>query len=120
MEIKWTDGKPYEKSKRQLKDNFNKQLETQAYTSSLNYDENTWEILNQSIANNDFKITNKREDLDFKIADRELIQQIGFNPFLGKTNYADDISISNSFLKPLNTTQDRIKPSVDTNNTHGM
>jgi len=120
MELKWSDGKPYEKSKRQHQDNFNKQLETQAYTSSLNYDENTWEILNQSVTNNEFKVSNKREELDFKIADRHLIQQIGFNPFLGKTTYADDISIRDTYLKPMNTTQDRIKPSTETSNTHAM
>ena len=34
-----------------------------------------------------------------------MVQQIGFNPFLGQTNYADDIAIRDQFLKPINTTQ---------------
>jgi len=129
MEWKWTKSEPYERSERikndriknerikkfvnqdemqterQAEDNIQlQQIETSAYTSALNHDENTWDILNQ-----EFSKVNKREDLDNKIADRELIQQRGFNPFLGETNYADDIS--NKFLKPVNTTQDKVKTS---------
>ena len=110
MEWKWTKGDPYERSRR-LKHveeyenkKFTTEMESSAYTTSLNHDENTWDILNQ-----EFSKVNKREDLDNKIADRELIQQRGFNPFLGETNYADDIS--NKFLKPVNTTQDKVKTS---------
>jgi hypothetical protein len=43
------------------------------------------------------------------MANREMIQQIGFNPFLGQTNYADDISIRDQYLKPINTTQGEMK-----------
>jgi hypothetical protein len=100
MEWKWSKGGTYEKSKRQIQpkeevaiEQFNKELEVSAYSSSLNYDENTWDILNQSVANNDFKMSNKREDLNFKMADRELIQQTILNPFLNQTNYADDVGL---------------------------
>lgn len=124
MEWKWTKGEPYEKTKRTYKrkepddivnDNpfFIKDLEKTAYSSSLNYDENTWSILNESNAANGFKMSNKREDLDLKMADREMIQQIGFNPFLSQSNYADDISASDNFLKPVNTTEGRIKTQDD-------
>ena len=124
MEWKWTKGEPYERSRRQFRDDtpdikdvknniesgkFSKEIENLAYTSSLNHDENTWDILNQSIANNGFKMSSKREDLDLKIADRDLVQQIGFNPFLNDTNYVEDISIRDQFLKPVNTTFDRVK-----------
>ncbi len=124
MEWKWTKGEPYERSRRQFRDDtpdikdvknniesgkFSKEIENLAYTSSLNHDENTWDILNQSIANNGFKMSSKREDLDLKIADRDLVQQIGFNPFLNETNYVEDISIRDQFLKPVNTTFDRVK-----------
>jgi hypothetical protein len=64
--------------------------------------------LNQSIYNG-FKRESKREELDFKIADRELVQQIGFNPFLGNQNYLEDIQVRDQFLKPVNTTQEKIK-----------
>jgi len=115
MEWKWTKGEPYERSRRlkhlqELENKeFSKDMDSSAYSSSLNYDENTWELLNQSAANTGFKVSNKREELDSKIAGRDMIQQIGFNPFLGQTNYADDISIRDQFLKPINTTQGESK-----------
>jgi hypothetical protein len=111
MDWKWTDGQPYERSRRMKQQieienqEFSKNMETTAYTSSLNHDENTWEILNQSHSGTGFKVSNKREELGDKLANREMIQQIGFNPFLGQTNYVDDISVRDQFLKPLNTTQ---------------
>lgn len=118
MEWKWTKGEPYERSRRIVRTNENtdnnidveyiKQIEKSAYSSSLNHDENTWDILNQSIYDG-FKRESKREELDFKIADRELVQQIGFNPFLGNQNYLQDIEVRDQFLKPVNTTQEKIK-----------
>jgi hypothetical protein len=111
MDWKWTDGKPYERTRRmkhqtQIENQeFSKKMETTAYTSSLNHDENTWEILNQSLSGSGFKFSNKREELGDKLANREMIQQIGFNPFLGESNYIDDISVRDQFLKPINTTQ---------------
>jgi hypothetical protein len=118
MEWKWTKGEPYERSRRiyQKKEQeentevFNKDLENSAYSSSLHYDENTWGILNETVAANGFKVSNKREDLGQKMAERDQIQQIGFNPFLQNSNYAEDISVRDQFLKPVNTTEGRIKP----------
>ena len=112
MEWKWTKGEPYERSRRQ-QNNINteedntyiKKIEESAYSSSLNHDENTWEMLNQYKAGSGFKVSNKREELGDKLSNRDLVQQIGFNPFLGQTNYVDDISIRDQFLKPINTTQ---------------
>lgn len=111
MDWKWTKGEPYERSRRlkqaqELENKqFSREMESSAYTSSLNHDENTWEILNQNIATSGFTNSNKREELDSKISGRDMVQQIGFNPFLGQTNYADDISIRDQYLKPVNTTQ---------------
>ena len=34
-----------------------------------------------------------------------------FNPFLGQTNYAEDISIRDQYLKPVNTTQGSTRAS---------
>ena len=65
-------------------------------------------ILNQSIYTQGFRHSNKREELHDKMANRDLIQQIGFNPFLSnQNNYAEDISIRDQFLKPLNTSEER-------------
>jgi hypothetical protein len=115
MEWKWTKSEPYERSRRlkhvaELENKeFSKKVETAAYTTSLNHDENTWDILNQNLSGEGFKVSNKREELDFKISDRELIQQIGFNPFLGENSYVNDVTVRDQFLKPVNTTQGMTK-----------
>jgi hypothetical protein len=115
MEKKWTDGQPYERSRRlkhviELENKeFGKETETDAYSTALNHDENTWDILNQSLSGVGFKVSNKREELDLKISGREMVQQRGFNPFLAENNYVNDVSVRDNFLKPINTTSDRIK-----------
>ena len=121
MEWKWSNGIPYKKSKRLTKNDiteeeyveeqdeiFSRKIEESAYSTSLNHDENTWDILNQGLYNG-FTQSNKREALDDKIANRELVQQKGFNPFLNDSNYVQDISNSDMYLKPVNTTQEREK-----------
>jgi len=113
--LKWTDGQPYERSRRMKhlvemeNEYFKKCMDESAYTSSLNHDENTWEILNQSLSGSGFKVSNKREELGNKMANRQPVQQIGYNPFLGESSYIDDISIRDQYLKPMNTTQDDTK-----------
>jgi hypothetical protein len=118
MEWKWTKGEPYERSKRQPNNipddfkqdqDFSNEIEKSAYSTSLNHDENTWDILNQSIAQNGFRQSSKREALDNKIAGRELVQQRGFNPFLNEGNYVEDISVRDMYLKPINTTEESNK-----------
>jgi hypothetical protein len=119
MERKWTNGEPYERSRRlkhvvELENKeFSKKLEIDAYSSALNHDENTWDILNQSLSGSGFKVSNKREDLDSKISDRQLVQQRGFNPFLNDNNYVNDVSVRDQFLKPINTTFGRVKNTND-------
>lgn len=122
MEWKWSNGIPYKKSKRVTKNDiteeeyveeqdelFSRKIEESAYSTSLNHDENTWDILNQGF----LKQSSKREDLDNKIADRELVQQKGFNPFLNESNYVQDISNSDMYLKPINTTLEREKTKIN-------
>ena len=120
VEWKWTKGEPYERSRRIFKqqeekdsEKFNKEIEQSAYSSALNHDENTWDILNQTSSGNGFKVSSKREEIDTKMADRDMIQQIGNNPFLIETNYVNDISIRDQFLKPINTAGDRVKNNND-------
>jgi hypothetical protein len=107
MNWKWTNGEPYERSRRlkHVQEMENKAVETAAYSCSLNHDENTWDILNKSQLDSGFKSSNKREELDTKIAGRDMVQQIGFNPFLGENSYLHDVSVRDQFLKPINTTQ---------------
>ena len=118
---KWSNGEKYERTKRTPKhsvqnlehsssdENYPVEVEQSAYTSSLNHDENTWDMLNQAFVSNTFRQSNNREELDLKISGRELVQQIGVNPFMQNNNYVDDISACDNFLKPQNTSSDRVK-----------
>jgi len=112
MQWKWTSGEVYARSKRPppknslvpksedytnnygVDANFSQEIEQAAYTTALNHDESTWDILNQTSV---FRNTNKREDMDFKIADREMMQQRGANPFNPGSNYANDVV---NFMNP--------------------
>ena len=94
---------------------FSVKMSSNAYTSALNHDENTWDVLNQGIYGG-FKVSNKREELDSKMTSRDMVQQIGFNPFLGETNYVNDIAIRDQFLKPVNTTQGEMRILSANNN----
>ncbi len=98
--LKWTNGEPYERSRRLPKspsqEEYKKEIEDAAYSSALHHDENTWDILNQDMAH-------KRENLDLKIADRDLVHQCGNNPFMTNNNYVNDIAIRDQYLKPINT-----------------
>ena len=134
MEWKWTHGGPYVRSKRQYNSNnaannsrnedinndindakFNKEIEKSAYTTALNHDENTWDILNniqsqgQNISLSDFRQVNKREDTDKKLAERDLMCQVSMNPYLTTNNYLNDVSNRDTFLKPQATNWDREK-----------
>jgi hypothetical protein len=116
---KWSTGIPYYKSERLQK---NETAKTgQEYDSQLN-------AINQSLADESFfnqdstliNMTNsvfsmnqnanetRREDLDTKISEREMIGQRGFNPFL-QTSYVNDVVAHDMFLKPVNTTFERVK-----------
>ena len=145
MEWKWTYGGPYGRSKRQnnarnddINNNdinndindakFNKEIEKSAYTSALNHDENTWDILNniqsqgqnqnQGLQNQglqDFRQINKREDTDKKLAERDLMCQVSMNPYLTTNNYLNDVSNRDTFLKPQATNWDREKKKEENN-----
>lgn len=112
MEWKWSNGEKYEKSQRLnhknlIEDsNSHTNHEQDAYASSLNYDENTWEVLNQSLAKHGIEQINKRELIDDKLSNRQYIHQTGTNPFLDNRDYVDNIDVSNQYLKPLNTNEE--------------
>ena len=132
MEWKWTHGGSYVRSKRQYNSNnnnnnsnnddinhdvndakFNKEIEKSAYTTALNHDENTWDILNnihsQNPALSDFRQVNKREDTDKKLAERDLMCQVSMNPYLTTNDYLNDVANRDTFLKPQATNWDREK-----------
>ena len=124
-EWKWSTGEPYYKSART--ENKQKQNQDFGYDSQTN-------AINQSLADDPFlssgdndliNITNsvfsrnqnpsgtRRENIDLKMSDREMVAQRGVNPYL-QTSYVNDIVAHDMFLKPVNTTFERIKEEKDT------
>jgi hypothetical protein len=103
---KWTIGEPYYKSARR-EVNIEQNSEVSEYDTQLN-------AINQSLSDDLDTPNNKREELDNRVADRELVQQRGANPFLTQqSSYVNDIVVRDMFLKPINTTQGRTKNKND-------
>jgi hypothetical protein len=122
MEWKWSNGSVVERSPRiQIPINHEQQprqpqqpnngasiqkeiLDNNAFLQSLNCDPGF-----------DFRENNKREESYNKMAEREMIAQIGQNPFfinnhLDNDEYVHNVSIQDKFLKPISTiTTDKIK-----------
>ena len=116
---KWSNGETYYKSPRKnVKQGSDIYEEGELTTKQISYD-SAQNAIAQSLAftdmdisrniENDNGIENKREYLDNKISDRELISQRGTNPFSMQTSYVNDVVTRDMFLKPINTTQGRTK-----------
>lgn len=112
---KWSIGEAYYKSARQkIEQSHNQQeqqsqMQSQAIHQSLaedtffNQDNDLINITNTMFSRNQNASGTRREDLDLKIADREMIAQRGVNPFL-QTSYVNDVTAQDMFMKPKNTT----------------
>lgn len=113
-EWKWSNGEPYEKSKRpdsQIKYEVNYDTGLNAINQSLQDDYDMINITNSIFSRNQNQSNTFREELDSKIADRELMCQRGTNPFAAQTSYVNDIIVRDMFLKPINTTTtEKAKP----------
>ena len=121
---KWSNGETYYKSpRRDVKEKTNNASdfgyeEGELTTQQLSYDSGQNAIA-QSLAFTDINDLpnyskngdneNKREYIDNKISDRELMAQRGSNPFSMQTSYVNDVVTRDMFLKPVNTTQGRTK-----------
>jgi hypothetical protein len=119
---KWSTGEPYYKSTRPAKNDEPKEndydydydSQKNAINQSLadenffNQDSDLMNITNSMFSRNQHSGGTRREDIDTKMADRELLAQRGVNPFL-QTSYVNDIVTRDMFLKPVNTTQEKIK-----------
>lgn len=140
MNWKWSNGETYERSKRiyndatggmpvimtgppcesaQSSDIFIQQYATKvgnsAYATALHHDEHTWDIVNQCATKTWFTAKNRREEMGNKLAARDMVQQIGFNPFFpeGHDRYVEGMTIRDQYLKPMNTTEDYTKPPFE-------
>jgi hypothetical protein len=120
IEWKWTQGEPYQKSARKI---VNRQ---QQFESQINYDDNpqqtsnialqqallsendVWSLEEQQVFVNPDKPMNKRENTYNKMAEREMMGQIGMNPFMQR-NYLEDVMVQENFLKPISTSLEKEK-----------
>ena len=111
---KWSKGESYYKSARpESQKQPLRQKEEPCYDSQKNainqsLDDDTFFNQDSDFINSTFS---KREDLDNKISGRELVAQRGVNPFL-QTSYVNDIVTRDMFLKPINTTQGKLKETA--------
>jgi hypothetical protein len=115
---KWSTGEAYykssrpEKNERQQEVGYDSQInainQSLADDSFFNQDSDLINITNSMFSRNQNASGTRREDLDTKISDREMIAQRGVNPFL-QTSYVNDVVARDMFLKPINTTFERSK-----------
>lgn len=104
MDWKWSNGETYYKSPREYnkKEEYNK-----TYDSAQN-------AINQSLYQEEIidMLSSKREELDDKLSNREMVFQRGTNPF-SSTSYVNDVIVRDMFLKPINTTQGKVKEEAN-------
>jgi len=124
---KWSTGEAYYKSARPEKpskepnSNTNPNYEYDSQKSAINQsladdsffnqDSDLLNITNSMFSRNQTANETRREDIDTKMADRELLAQRGVNPFL-QTSYVNDIVTRDMYLKPVNTTHGREKEAI--------
>ena len=112
VEWKWSTGEIYNKSARIKKEKedeeyeirkeeselFNVLSQESAYQQSFLNDK--WGLErqgNQGIQG--FQELNKREDAYNRMSEREIVGQIGMNPFLENKSYVDDIIVQDNYLR---------------------
>lgn len=103
-EWKWSNGVSYSKSMRndkpsnEIKETIHSELN--AIAQSLN--DQLLSCGETLYSRSD--VTNRREESYSKMSEREMINQIGQNPFLMNADYVSDVAIQDRFLKPKSTT----------------
>lgn len=124
IEWKWTIGEKYEKSPRQPRrgqqnqsqcqtqinydDEDPSKMSTLAFQQALLSENDVWSLEEQQVFVNPEKPMNKREDTYNRMAEREMVGQIGMNPFMQR-NYLEDVAVQDNFLKPISTSLEREK-----------
>jgi hypothetical protein len=104
---KWSVDEPYYRSAPREKQGI-KVIESESDKASYDSQQNA---INQSLEFETTVSSNMREEIDDKMAGREMVLQRGANPFMQQTSYVNDIVVRDMFLKPINTTQGRNKPT---------
>ena len=93
QEFKWSMGSPPQKSAKRYK-----------MEKAQNEDDGHMAIRTALELDNplsSFRVTkSKRDDVNCKMGERELVGRVGNNPFLAKNNYIEDILIEDNYLRP--------------------
>jgi len=102
--------------------------ENMAYTQSIQCDSTNWSDSNDIMfLEHQFKLAsnNKREESYNKMAEREMVSQIGLNPFLHQNaetetqnSYIQDVINRDLFMKPVNTNVEKPITENDNNNNN--
>jgi len=120
IEWKWTNGEKYDKSPRQTRNQIQSQTQIDyededprkmsqlAFQQALLSENDVWSLEEQQVFVNPDKPMNKREDTYNRMAEREMVGQIGMNPFMQR-NYLEDVIVQENFLKPVSTSLEREK-----------
>jgi hypothetical protein len=124
-EWKWSLGESYHKSARFSKtaeqideekmefdremEKHNHQMKQSAYEQSFLTENDNWGFGIGSDNMFSLQSANKREEASNKMAERQMVGQIGFNPFLSNNSYVDDVAIQENFLRPKPTSFEKEK-----------
>jgi PDZ domain-containing secreted protein len=104
IEWRWTYGPNYQKSaRRQKEQQIMEETPNIAIQQSLLSENDIWSLEEQQIF---VKPLNKREQTYNKMATREMVGQIGMNPF-SNNNYLTDVITQDNYLKPVSTTSEK-------------
>jgi hypothetical protein len=118
VEWRWSTGQPYEKSARRVykqESQFSSQIQYDddsgqmpqlAFQQALLSENDVWSLEEQQVFVNQDKPTNRREDTYNKMAEREMMGQIGMSPFVNR-NYLEDVMVQEQFLKPMSTSLEK-------------
>lgn len=115
IEWRWSNGGEYLKSARRQKQQIVEEILQELQPSKIMEEDTVsqtaiYQSLNgfdTTFSRNENPSGNRREYLDNKISDREMLFQRGTNPFLQTTDYVKDVVARDMFLKPRNTTFER-------------
>jgi hypothetical protein len=117
---RWSNGIPYEKSsiikkvedkvmEMETKNNISEEEEPYSvcYNPALSKCNETMYSRNE--------IVNRREETYNKMALRIMSNQINQNPFLLNCDYVNDLSTQDKYMKPINTTFEKVKTGTNNN-----
>ena len=115
-----------DESQRQSQPVTDEHIESMAYTQSMQCDSTNWSDTNDIMfLEHQFKLAsnNKREESYNKMAEREMVSQIGLNPFIYQNSetqhndsYIQDVINRDLFMKPMNTNIEKLSTETDNNN----